>query len=71
MVCAILAAAILALAKVVPAWGSALTVGGVLLAISAALAALGRKQVRRATPPVPRQTVASERYSNRLWNPGP
>ena len=68
MVCAILAAAILALAKVVPAWGSALTVGGVLFAISAAL---GRKQVRRATPPVPRQTVASERYSNRLWNPGP
>jgi hypothetical protein len=30
-----------------------------LLAASATLAVLGRKRVRRATPPVPQQTVSS------------
>jgi hypothetical protein len=58
-VAAVLAAAILGLAKVVPAWGSALIVGGVLFAISGTLAVLGRKQVKRATPPVPQRTVES------------
>jgi hypothetical protein len=58
-VATVLAAAILLLAKVIPAWGSALVVGGVLFAISATLAVLGRKQVRGAAPPVPRQTVDS------------
>jgi hypothetical protein len=58
-VAAVLAAVVLLLAKVMPAWGSALVVGGVLLAISATLAALGRRQVRGATPPVPQQTVDS------------
>ncbi len=58
-IAAILAAAILALAKVVPAWGSALIVAGALFAIAGTLAALGRRQMRRATPPVPRQTVDS------------
>lgn len=58
-IAAVLAGAILALAKAVPAWGSALIVGGVLFAISGTLAALGRRQLRRATPPVPKQTAAS------------
>jgi hypothetical protein len=58
-IAAVVAAAIFGLAKVVPAWGSALIVGGVLFAISGTLAVLGRKQVQRATPPVPRQTVDS------------
>ncbi|MDX6395740.1 MAG: hypothetical protein QOJ73_6803 [Streptosporangiaceae bacterium] len=58
-VAAVLAAVILLLAKVMPAWGSALVVGGVLFVISATLAALGRKQVRGAAPPVPQQTVDS------------
>jgi uncharacterized membrane protein YqjE len=58
-VAAILAAVVLLLAKVMPAWGGALIVGGVLTAVSATLVALGRKQVRRATPPVPQQTVES------------
>jgi hypothetical protein len=57
-VAAVLAAVILLLAKVMPAWGSALVVG-VLFVISATLAALGRKQVRGAAPPVPQQTVDS------------
>ena len=56
---AVLAAVILLLAKVMPAWGGALIVGGVLLAITGTLAALGRRQLKRATPPVPRETVDS------------
>jgi uncharacterized membrane protein YqjE len=58
-VAAVLAAAILALALVLPAWASALIVGGALLAVSAALAGLGRKRVQQAMPPVPRQAQAS------------
>ena len=58
-VAALLAAAILALALVLPAWASALIVGGALLLISAALAGLGRKRVKQAMPPVPQQTQAS------------
>ena len=58
-VAAVLAAAILALALVLPAWASALIVGGALLLVSAVLAALGRKRVQQAMPPVPQQTQAS------------
>jgi putative superfamily III holin-X len=58
-VAAVLAAAILALTLVLPAWASALIVGGALLAVSAMLALAGRKQVQQAMPPVPQQTQAS------------
>ena len=58
-VAAVLAAVILLLATVMPAGGGALIVGGVLLAIAGTFAALGRRQVQRATPPVPRETVDS------------
>ena len=58
-VAALLAAAILALALVLPAWASALIVGGALLLVSAALAVMGRKRVKQAMPPVPQQTQAS------------
>jgi hypothetical protein len=58
-VAALLAAAILALALVLPAWASALIVGGALLLVAAALARLGRKRVKQAMPPVPQQTQAS------------
>lgn len=60
-VAAILTAIILALAKVVPAWASALIVGGVLLAASAVFAGLGGKHLRRVKPPVPQQTASSVR----------
>jgi uncharacterized membrane protein YqjE len=58
-VAALLAAAILALALVLPAWASALIVGGALLLVSAVLAVMGRKRVKQAMPPVPQQTQAS------------
>ena len=58
-VAAVLAGAILALTLVLPAWASALIVGGALLAVSAVLALAGRKQVQQAMPPDPQQTQAS------------
>ena len=58
-VAAVLAGAILALTLVLPAWASALIVGGALLGVSAVLALAGRKQVQQAMPPVPQQTQAS------------
>ena len=58
-VAALLAAVILALALMLPAWASALIVGGALLLVSAALAVMGRKRVKQAMPPVPQQTQAS------------
>jgi len=58
-VAALLAAAIIGLAAVLPAWLSALLVGVVLLAIGAVLALVGRGQVKRATPPAPSETVRS------------
>ena len=56
---ALLAAAIGALALVVPVWAAASIVGVVLLAVAGALAVLGRRQIRKATPPVPEQALQS------------
>jgi uncharacterized membrane protein YqjE len=58
-VAVLLAAAVLGLAVVLPAWAAALIVGGALLAVAAGLALLGRRQLKRATPPLPEQTVGS------------
>jgi uncharacterized membrane protein YqjE len=58
-VAAVIAGVALLLALVVPAWAAALIVGGVLLAAAGALALLGRRQVREATPPAPQQTIDS------------
>ena len=54
-----LAAAIIGLALVVPAWAAALIVGGALLIVAAIAALLGKSQFGRATPAVPEQTVQS------------
>jgi hypothetical protein len=56
---ALVAAAILLLATVVAAWVAALLVGLGLFVIAGVLVLLGRGQVRRATPPLPRQAAAS------------
>ena len=57
----LLAAAIIGLAGVLPAWAAALIVGGALLAVAGLAALLGKNQVSKATPPVPEQTVQSVR----------
>lgn len=49
--------AILALALAVPAWAAALIVTGVLLAIAAVMAVLGKKEVEQAIPPQPERTI--------------
>jgi hypothetical protein len=54
---ALAAAGIAALALVLPVWGSALVITGVLLVIAGALAALGRQQLRQAAPPAPEQAI--------------
>jgi uncharacterized membrane protein YqjE len=55
----LLAAAIIGLASVLPAWAAALIVGGALLVIAGVAALMGKSQVSKATPPMPEQTVQS------------
>ncbi|MEU8898072.1 phage holin family protein [Nocardia sp. NPDC048505] len=55
---ALIAAVVLALAIVLPAWAAALIVGVVLLAGAGLLAFLGQKNVRQAVPPLPEEAVA-------------
>lgn len=54
----LVAAAVAALALVLPMWAAALIVGVALLAVAALVARISRGQVERVTPPAP-QTVAS------------
>lgn len=55
----LLAAAVIGLTLVLPAWLAALIVGLALLAVAGLAALLGRRQLSKATPPVPEQTVRS------------
>ena len=57
----LLAAAIIALALAVPAWLAALIVGLVLLAAAGMAALVGKRQVGKAAPAAPEQTVQSIR----------
>jgi uncharacterized membrane protein YqjE len=50
----LVAAAVLALALVVPGWLSALIIGGGLLLFAGLAALVGRKQIKRATPRSPK-----------------
>ena len=58
-VAALLTAIVLGLAEVMPAWLAALIVAVVLFAVAGVLAVLGRKQVKQATPPLPKEAVRS------------
>lgn len=58
---ALVLAAVLGLAVVLPGWLSALIVGGALLVLAAVLAVTGRWQVRQAVPPVPQRVARSVR----------
>lgn len=54
---ALLAAAVLGLALVVPAWAAALIVGAVLLVVAGIVAFVAVGSMKQAKSPVPRQTV--------------
>lgn len=56
---ALVTAAILGLANVLPGWLSAIIIGVVLFAVAGVLALLGRRDVQQATPPLPTETIAS------------
>ncbi|MCP2256353.1 putative Holin-X, holin superfamily III [Streptoalloteichus tenebrarius] len=58
---ALVAALVLVLALVMPAWVAALVVGVVLLLVGAVLGLSARQQVRRAGPPVPEEAVTGLR----------
>lgn len=58
---ALVAAAVLLLDLAMPAWVAALIVAIVLFAVAGIFAALGRRQVRQAMPPVPQGAVSSVR----------
>lgn len=53
--------AILALALVLPAWLAALIVTVVLFAAAGVLALIGKKDVEKATPPLPTEAIAGVR----------
>ena len=56
---ALVAAAVAALSLVWPVWLAALVIGVALLVIAGILAMIGRRQLRRAVPPMPEQAAAS------------
>lgn len=56
---ALVATVIAALSLVMDVWAAALIVTGVLAAVTALMAALGRQQIGKASPPKPEQTVDS------------
>lgn len=53
----VVAGLILLLALTVPPWAAALIVAAALLLCAGVFALIGKKQVERATPPVPRQAM--------------
>ncbi len=55
----LLACAIIGLSGAVAAWLAALIVGAVLLAVAGIAALVGKQRLGRATPPVPKEAVAS------------
>ncbi len=56
---ALVATVIAALALALPVWASALIITGVLLALAAVLALVGKKQVSQVGPPAPEQAIDS------------
>ena len=55
----LLAAAVLGLATVLPAWAAALIVGGAILLLAGILAGIGIAQLKRGLPPTPTETMES------------
>jgi hypothetical protein len=55
----LLAAAVLGLATVLPAWAAALIVGGAILVIAVILALIGIANLKKGVPPAPTETIKS------------
>ncbi len=55
----LLACAIIAISGVVAAWLAALIVGAALLAVSGIAALVGKRRLRKGTPPVPKEAIGS------------
>lgn len=55
----LLAAAVLGLATVLPAWAAAFIVGGAILLFAGILAGIGIAQLKRGLPPTPTETMES------------
>lgn len=55
---ALITAAILGLAHVLPGWLAAILVAVVLFAVGGVLALIGKKDVQKATPPLPTEAIA-------------
>ncbi|ETK32655.1 membrane protein [Microbispora sp. ATCC PTA-5024] len=58
---ALVAAVIMALARVLPGWASAAIVGGALLVLAGVVGLVGKQQVTQATPPMPDEAMRSIR----------
>ena len=56
---ALVTAAILGLGNLMPGWLAAIVVAVVLFVVAGALALIGKKDVGKATPPLPTETIAS------------
>jgi hypothetical protein len=54
-----IAAAVIGLATVLPAWASALIVGGALLVIAIILVLVGVSSLKKGVPPVPEEAITS------------
>ena len=55
----LIAAAVLGLATVLPAWASALIIGGGILLIAVILALIGISSLKKGVPPAPTNTIDS------------
>lgn len=55
----LLAAAVLGLATVLPAWAAALIIGGGILVLAVILALIGIASLKKGVPPAPTQTIKS------------
>ncbi len=62
----LIAAAVIGLSQVLPAWAAALIVAGVLLLIAAILVAIGVQQIKAGTPPTPTKTIDSIKHDVRV-----
>lgn len=55
----LLAAAVFGLGTVLPMWLSALIIGGVMLVIAVVLLLIGKSSLKKAVPPMPKDTMDS------------